>query len=542
MVLLRKVSSILFCLTLTKFGLISCVLYVENGTSLNLDPGMKGTPEDILWTFNEDKVAERDVSDFQEYGRFIKRTEIEFTTGRLRVHRMTRDDSGFYKVMIQINGKLQFYEVDVEVIDGVPEPQVTCELNSSSQSRHLLCSMTDEINVTYTWTGPDGPQSGQTLEIDKDVPSESLYICAVKNPVSQKNKSIILRDCSTGSDGLNLHLIIITLVIIGVILIVGAALVIYFKCWRNKRKQMPPEAAEAMRLLDSPGKQNLDEKQSCRDDHEDLCEHNNEGEIMGSQDSDGNTDENISEQNKDVQSESKKIHESDQNRVQRVHEGTLNNEGVNMINQETKSNTDENISEQKKEDVQSESEQIDELNVHDGDQNRVQRVNEDDGTLNNEGAGVMIQETKSKTEENISEQKKDDIQSELEQIHESEYSEEEKEEDLKMSCDGRESVDTNEQKDCINKDSQSENCSDELSEHQEVNERNFGDQSEHPHDSDEDRKQIISECREDLTEEEEGNTDEGAEENIPEKSEEEPKPDVKKRVMDIERGVFKPKS
>lgn len=82
--------------------------------------------------------------------------------------------------------------------DGVPEPQVTCELNSSSQSRHLLCSVTDEINVMYTWTGPDGLQSGQTLEIDEDEPSESLYICTVKNPVSQKNNSIILKDCSTG--------------------------------------------------------------------------------------------------------------------------------------------------------------------------------------------------------------------------------------------------------------------------------------------------------------------------------------------------------
>ncbi|XP_057192859.1 uncharacterized protein DDB_G0290301 isoform X2 [Triplophysa rosa] len=482
MVLLWKVSFVFFYLTLSKLGLISCVLYFENGKSLILDPDMKGTPEDILWTFNGNKLAEQDLNEFQDYGQFVKRTEIDIPTGRLRVHRMTRDDSGFYKAMIQIDGKLQYFGVDVEVIDGVPEPQVTCELNSSSQSRQLFCSMPDEIMVTYTWTGPDVLLAGQTLEIDKDEPSDSVYICTVKNPVSQKSNSIILKDCIT--DGFNLHPIIIPLVTIGVILIAGAlALVMYLRCWRNKSKQMSPEEKEGVRLLESTVNQNQDVNQRSRDVHdgeenreqktnedEDLCEHNDEGAVVIIQETDGN----ISEQEKedDVQT-----HESD---------------------------------------------------VHDGDENREQQINEDEGTLNDEGAVVIIQET----DGNISEQKKeDDVQSESEQTHESESSEEGKDDELEMSSDRRESVDTNEQTDGINKDKQSENCSDEH--RKELNERNFQDQSEQIHDSandsnqsirdededddDEDRKQIVSEHREDFIEEEEGNTDESADENITEK-------------------------
>lgn len=93
-----------------------CVVYVENGKSLILNPDLKGTPEDILWTFNGNKLAEHDLNEFQEYGQFLKRTEIDISTGRLTVLQMTREDSGLYKAMIQINGRLQYFQDDVEVI------------------------------------------------------------------------------------------------------------------------------------------------------------------------------------------------------------------------------------------------------------------------------------------------------------------------------------------------------------------------------------------------------------------------------------------
>lgn len=77
---------------------------------------MKETPEDILWTFNGNKLAEHDLNEFQDYGRFVNRTEIDISTGRLSVHQMTREDTGSYRAMIQINGKMQYFKHDVEVI------------------------------------------------------------------------------------------------------------------------------------------------------------------------------------------------------------------------------------------------------------------------------------------------------------------------------------------------------------------------------------------------------------------------------------------
>lgn len=61
-------------------------------------------------------MAERDLIEFQDYGQFRGRSEIEISTGRLTVRHMTSHDSGIYRSVIQINGKLQNSENEVKVI------------------------------------------------------------------------------------------------------------------------------------------------------------------------------------------------------------------------------------------------------------------------------------------------------------------------------------------------------------------------------------------------------------------------------------------
>ncbi len=83
---------------------------------MTLNPNIQGNPEDILWTFNGNKVAEQDLYEFQEYGQFRGRSKINFTTGMLTVLLMTSQDSGIYSSAIQIDGKLQNSENEVQVI------------------------------------------------------------------------------------------------------------------------------------------------------------------------------------------------------------------------------------------------------------------------------------------------------------------------------------------------------------------------------------------------------------------------------------------
>lgn len=61
-------------------------------------------------------MAEHDLTEFQDYGQFRGRSEIEISTGRLMVRNLTSHDSGIYRSVIQINGKLQNSENEVKVI------------------------------------------------------------------------------------------------------------------------------------------------------------------------------------------------------------------------------------------------------------------------------------------------------------------------------------------------------------------------------------------------------------------------------------------
>lgn len=83
---------------------------------MTLNPNIHGKPEEILWTFNGNKVAEHDLTKFQDYGQFKGRSGIEITTGQLTVRNMTSQDSGIYKSEIQIDGEQQNSKNEVQVI------------------------------------------------------------------------------------------------------------------------------------------------------------------------------------------------------------------------------------------------------------------------------------------------------------------------------------------------------------------------------------------------------------------------------------------
>uniref|UniRef100_A0A8C1IPZ2 Si:dkey-11f4.14 n=1 Tax=Cyprinus carpio TaxID=7962 RepID=A0A8C1IPZ2_CYPCA len=210
---------------------VTSIIYVENGKSVTLHPNIQGNPEDILWTFNSNKVAEHDLKDFQDYGQFRGRSKIEITTGQLTVLRMTSQDSGIYRSAIQIDGKLQNSENEVQVIDAVQEPNVTCILNNITESKTLFCSVSSQFQTTFEWTGSNSIQhSGQELHISKKEKPDSVFTCTVKNEVSQKSTSFALKDCLT--DG-NIILPVILAIIVTIAVVIIMAVAFYFICQRR---------------------------------------------------------------------------------------------------------------------------------------------------------------------------------------------------------------------------------------------------------------------------------------------------------------------
>nr|XP_021334477.1 CD48 antigen isoform X2 [Danio rerio] len=220
------VLNLFICLILSRFNAVTSTIYIENGRTLTLNVTIQGNPEEILWKFNGNKLAERDLTDFQDYGQFKGRSRINITSGQLTVRNATRRDSGTYESEIQISGKLQMSKHEVRVIDAVQKPSVSCKVNKTTESTTLRCSVPDPQSVSYRWTTEQSDSDqhlGPQLQISSDQQSDSVYTCTVSNPVSWSNTSVTLRAC--GTDNSVLKNILIGLLVITALIIMIAVII-----------------------------------------------------------------------------------------------------------------------------------------------------------------------------------------------------------------------------------------------------------------------------------------------------------------------------
>ncbi|TRY91688.1 hypothetical protein DNTS_003337 [Danionella cerebrum] len=219
----------------------SSVVYVETRTNLTLCPRVEGSPEDILWKFKGNKVAERDSNGFQDYGEFKERCSIDLSSGNLTVLNMRRNDSGVYESEIAINGRVQNSNQEVKVIDAVQELLVSCKVDPDSHSKTLRCSEIQPPSQkhTFEWTGsspasPEGPE----LRVEPDTQPDAVFTCTVRNEVSKKNISFRIGDCST-EEGMG-YLAKIGIAAVAVAVVVGVLLMIFISyCSLRKRSGRP---------------------------------------------------------------------------------------------------------------------------------------------------------------------------------------------------------------------------------------------------------------------------------------------------------------
>ncbi|XP_016396598.1 myb-like protein X isoform X3 [Sinocyclocheilus rhinocerous] len=220
-----------FCLSQ---DLVFCDDYGESGNKITLTPSIRGRPEEILWTHNGNKVLEYDGSEVAKYGSFKDRVDLDFETGQLTIRKLNSQDSGKYQSEIWINRNAQISSHNLTVLDALPEPQVTCELDETSHFKKLSCSVVSQTQPSYEWSGPIIKQLGPTLLVNEQEENHnSVYTCTVKNKAGSRTTDFTLQDCHTGRES---PAVLVPVLIVTVLLIILLAVLAFYLYRRKKQK------------------------------------------------------------------------------------------------------------------------------------------------------------------------------------------------------------------------------------------------------------------------------------------------------------------
>ncbi|XP_042586592.1 lymphocyte function-associated antigen 3 isoform X3 [Cyprinus carpio] len=251
-----KVLVYVTCFSLYQ-DLVFCDDYVESGNKITLTPSIRGKPKEILWIHNGNKVLEYDGSEMATFGSFKRRVDLDFETGQLTISKLNSQDSGKYQSEIWINGIVQTSSHDLTVLDALPEPQVTCELDETSNLKKLSCSVVSQTQPSYEWSGPDVNQKGPTLLVNEQEENlNSVYTCTVKNKAGSRTTDFTLQDCHTGraSPAVLVPVLIVTVSVLIILLAVLAFYLIRRKkqqLGKSGLKNMDPENGESNNLLNN---------------------------------------------------------------------------------------------------------------------------------------------------------------------------------------------------------------------------------------------------------------------------------------------------
>uniref|UniRef100_A0A3Q3I9S1 Ig-like domain-containing protein n=1 Tax=Monopterus albus TaxID=43700 RepID=A0A3Q3I9S1_MONAL len=129
-----------------------------------------------MWTYKEGTVAEKGQN--ETHLNFTGRTDLNPKDFSLTVRKLTRQDSGDFSFLSEVNKKQR--------------PTVTITLQVHGKIPHFLypsnlmtCSSVSDIGVTYTLAVRNQTQSGSKLQYNfSPEEGETTFTCTVSNTVS----------------------------------------------------------------------------------------------------------------------------------------------------------------------------------------------------------------------------------------------------------------------------------------------------------------------------------------------------------------------
>lgn len=174
--------------------------YFKAGGTLVLGPARASEHLiSIAWKHDEELLAEwvEDEISPTYYSRFRGRSELNTTTGMLKIHSTTAADTGLYSVTSNRNRSRVYQAVELQ---EVPRPVVALRppmCSSASETCTLSCDgdVGGAGPVEYFWKKEDGEweQSGKDVEILNDEEAQAVvaFSCRMKNPVSERDSECI---------------------------------------------------------------------------------------------------------------------------------------------------------------------------------------------------------------------------------------------------------------------------------------------------------------------------------------------------------------
>ncbi|XP_077078441.1 CD48 antigen-like [Siphateles boraxobius] len=223
-------------------------VFVQTGDSVQLDIQTQKLPEfDLLsWRNDKSEVIVKYISGTKEVKRhssYKDRVDFNDETFSLTLKNMQKTDSGLYTAKTSGESEINIVTHRVSVIDAVEDPVLTVNSNSSSDS----CTVTftcraHDLMINSSYQNNSCFPGEVTSQINTLILhcSEESIICNHSNPVSWKKDRInITKLCVKENERRPIrhsspfgHILIITVIVLGVIVISG--LVLRCCCKNNK--------------------------------------------------------------------------------------------------------------------------------------------------------------------------------------------------------------------------------------------------------------------------------------------------------------------
>ncbi|KAK6485595.1 hypothetical protein HHUSO_G11416 [Huso huso] len=203
-----------------------------------LCPTFSGELEDITWKLGNNKIAEYDsFKTTTYYGDFKKETELNITSGCLKMNNITDRRDGLYTAELQIGGKLQDHKFKLKVYRPVSRPNVTCSVTDSNVT--LLCEGDESLGDQYRWEVLEnqvrrGTTNGKNLTFSKEENHNIEYTCIFSNLKSEE-RSDPIKNCFV--PGGRFHILVLILVLLAVAVLAGlAGLIVWrYKCYSKSQ-------------------------------------------------------------------------------------------------------------------------------------------------------------------------------------------------------------------------------------------------------------------------------------------------------------------
>ncbi|KAM3607685.1 uncharacterized protein V6R79_011758 [Siganus canaliculatus] len=225
---------------LALFLLTSCLVsgqsprYVLKGQKVTLKKDITGRPDNILWKHNGNKVVEFNGREEYVYDLYKSRVTLDWSSAELNITDLRLEDSGKYELEVSVNKKLEKSHHDMEVLDRVAKPTISCNISNSDNAGTLVCSAEPRQPVhlmTFEWHSQGSVHPGPHLQISLGGKlDDQVYNCTVRNPLTTETAAFTAKDCyTTKSSSAALIVTVIVMSLLLLLLIVGVVILYYCK-------------------------------------------------------------------------------------------------------------------------------------------------------------------------------------------------------------------------------------------------------------------------------------------------------------------------